>query len=137
MRYLILKAGRMIRPDSEDPHHKAYVRVRRGKLEQIPQKGAVIKERGEYAPKGTEAKEVMGKDYGKFINDVNRYMSISNTIKEAKQKIEALATEQEEVMSHLRPLFKKFDNVAKEENKFIAEFTAEGFKHKFQSYPRA
>lgn len=117
-----------------DPHHKAYVRVQRGKLQAIPQKGAIIKERGDLHLK--EAKEVLGKDYDKFTKDLNAYFSMDREIREIKSKLETQMKEKEDVMSQIRPWLTKFENLSEEENKFKTEFMAEGFKHKFNSFPR-
>jgi hypothetical protein len=128
--------GRALRP--VDPHHVGYTRVKRGKLERIPQKGAVLKERGEFKPKegSKEAKDVLGNDYKNFTKDLHEYFSNKETMSKLKEQMESLTSKNEETMGRIRPLLTKFDNVSKEENKFIAEFMSDGFKHKFQSYPR-
>jgi hypothetical protein len=129
---VFVKAG--VIQEIVDPHHKAYVRVQRGKLQAIPQKGAIIKERGDVHLK--EAKEVLGKDYDKFTKDLNAYFKMDREIREIKNKLETQMKEKEEFMSSIRPLLSKFENLSEEENKFKTEFMAEGFKHKFNSFPR-
>jgi len=123
---------------SADPHHVGYTRVKRGKLERIPQKGAILKERGTFEPKegSKEAKDILGTDYKNFTKDLHEYFKTKETMSELKAQMETLASKNEETMGKIRPLLTKFENVSKEENKFITEFMSDGFKHKFQSYPR-
>ena len=123
---------------SADPHHIGYTRVKSGKLERIPQKGALLKERGKFKPKegSKEAKDILGIDYKNFTKDLHAYFSNKETMSKLKVQMETLASKNEETMGKIRPLLTKFDNVSKEENKFITEFMSDGFKHKFQSYSR-
>jgi len=123
---------------SADPHHVGYTRVKRGKLERIPQKGSILKERGTFEPKegSKEAKDILGTDYKNFTKDLHEYFKTKETMSELKAQMETLASKNEETMGKIRPLLTKFENVSKEENKFITEFMSDGFKHKFQSYPR-
>jgi len=128
-----LKA-RMLRPVGEDPHHKAYTRIKGGKLQRIPQKGAILQERGEIPKEG--ARDRLGNDYARFSKDLDDYFSLDVDLKKLKKQVEEYATKKEGVMSRIRPLLSKFENLSKEENKFQTEFEASGFKHKFLSYPR-
>jgi len=130
---LFLKAERMLRPLGEVSHHVAYTRVHRGKMETIPQKGTIIKERGEIRP---QAKEVLGREYTSFIKDVEKYVEFSGEIDRVKNEVKELAKGQEEVMSRIRPYLTKFENLAKEEGKFTTEFMGKGYKYRFLSYPR-
>lgn len=130
---LFTKAERMLRPDTG---HIAYTRVREGKLQRIPQKGVVLKERRKIERKGTIAKKVLQKDYNRFSKDLNQYFTFDSEVRKLKNQLEDLASKKEEVMSRLRPILGKFDNLSEEENKFKTDFMAEGFKHKFTSYPR-
>ncbi len=124
----------MLRPEGTDPHHVAYTRTRRGKMERIPQKGTVLKERGKIGPQ--EAKEVLGGKYNKFISDIKVYKEASEQANRLKIEIAKSTRIKEEAMSRMRPLLAKFDNLSKEEQKFITEFEAGGLRHRFMSFPK-
>jgi hypothetical protein len=58
------------------------------------------------------------------------------SVNAAKAKIEELSSGKEAIMQRMRPLLVNFDNLSKDEGKFTAEFLAEGFKHRFLSFPK-
>lgn len=107
--------------------HVAYTRIRRGKLERIPAKGTVLKER-EY-PKT----EVSDKQFSKLLDS---YFQTQDKVKTLKEQIMKYEKEMSEVMDKIRPYLAKMDNLEKEENKFKTEFDEGGWRYRFLQFTR-
>ena len=106
----------------------------------IPAKGEVVKPRkketGAADPKKVEEFVAEGAQE-LFKGNLQRYFDTASKVTEAKNTIEKLVKDQEEIMSHIRPELKMLDNLAKDEGKFEAKFKDADWKYRFLSYTRA
>ena len=126
-------AKAMVMTEVEQPHHRSYTRTRMGKLQSIPQKGAVLKERGTLTQKIEGSKKAV-KEFDGLLHD---YFNLQGSIKELKNQVESKEGELDASMNQIRPLLSKLDNLEKEENKFKTEFESGDWKYRFIQYPRS
>jgi hypothetical protein len=128
---------------TEEPRgHKQYVRTVRGKTQTIPQKGSTIKEREKIEkPKKEEVRQkpeevLHGEEHQQFTKLLDQYFHASEEVKMMTNLIDQHKTELESVMSEIRPMLAKFDNLEKAENKFRTEFKEGDWDYKFLSFSR-
>jgi len=124
-----------------DPHHVAYQRrSKSGKMEQIPQKGAKLKEKEELPKerKGKQAAEAVlgGDEHEAFKGMLTSYFNNQKEMRDLTTRINDLKVSSEETMKQIRPLLTKFDNLDKAEDKYRVEFKEGDWDYKFLSFTR-